>query len=85
MNGGISQTCETIVEGVPYSTGLNAGCQTMAGIDIINKLSEHYGFYAPIFVDNSESVTRILPSKSQTIKLIVSFEDKKLRIEKEVV
>ena len=76
--------CETIVEGVPYSTGLNSGAKMNVGIDIINKLSEHYGFYAPIFVDNSESVTRILPSESQMIKLIVSFEDKKLRIEKEV-
>ena len=83
VNGGISQTCETIVEGVPYSTGLNSGGKTNAGIDIINKFSEHYGFYAPIFVDNAESVTRILPSKSQMIKLVVSGKYKKLRIEKE--
>ena len=69
VNGGISQTCETIVEGVPYSTGLNAGCQTMAGIDIINKLSDHYDFYAPIFADNAEGVSRIPGTKSQLIKL----------------
>ena len=39
VNGGISQTCETIVEGVPYSTGLNSGAKMNVGIDIINKLS----------------------------------------------
>ena len=69
VNGGISQTCETIVKGVPYSTGLNAGHQTMAGIDIINKLSDHYDFYAPIFADNAEGVSRIPGTKSQLIKL----------------
>lgn len=81
INGAVIETCETLYDGVPYSN-LNHGAQINIGLDIINTLSEHYNFAAPIFIDNAEAVTQILPTKSgQQIRLIVSEKDKKLRVE----
>lgn len=81
INGGLQEVCETLYNGVPYSSGLNAGHRIMIGLDIIRTLSEHYGFVAPIFIDNQESVTKIPVMDTQIISLIVSEPDKKLRIE----
>lgn len=83
VNGGLKDTCETLYKGVPYSSGLNNGAQINVGLDIINTLSEHYGFKAPVFVDNAESVTELLDIDSQMIKLIVSPGDDELRVEEE--
>ncbi len=82
INGGLTEVCETLYDGVPYSSGLNNAAKINVGLDIINTLSEHYGFYAPIFVDNSEAVTRLIDTESQVISLVVSEQDKQLRIER---
>jgi DNA repair exonuclease SbcCD ATPase subunit len=81
INGGLEETCETLFNGVPYSSGLNNAARINVGLDIINTLSEHYGFSAPIFVDNSEAVTRLIDTNSQVISLVVSEADKQLRVE----
>lgn len=81
LNGGLEECCETLYEGVPYSSGLNNAARINVGIDIINTLSEHYGMRAPIFVDNAEAVTQLIESESQLISLIVSEKDKQLRVE----
>jgi len=83
VNGGLEPCCETLVQGVPYSTNLNNGARINAGIDIINTLSDYYDFYAPIFIDGREGVTEIIDTKSQVISLIVSENDKELRVEVE--
>jgi DNA repair exonuclease SbcCD ATPase subunit len=83
VNGGLKDTCETLYKGVPYSSGLNNGAQINVGLDNINTLSKHYGFKAPVFVDNAESVTELLDIDSQMIKLIVSPGDDELRVEEE--
>lgn len=80
VNGALSECCETTFNGVPYSN-LNNGARLNIGLDIINTLSEHYGFAPPVWLDNAESVTDILPTRGQQIRLIVSGMDKKLRIE----
>ncbi len=80
VNGGIDPCCETMFNGVPYSN-LNNGARLNIGLDIINTLAEHYGFAPPVWLDNAESVTDILQTKGQQIRLIVSGMDKKLRIE----
>jgi DNA repair exonuclease SbcCD ATPase subunit len=85
VNGGIEECCETTYQGVPYSTALNNGMRKNIGLDIINTLSEHYGFVAPIFFDNREAVTQLIPAKGQLISLVVSEKDKKLRVEHEEV
>lgn len=78
INGGEEPCCETMLNGVPYSD-LNTAGRIKAGIDIINALSNHYNVYAPIFLDNRESVTEIPETESQVINLVVSPKDKKLR------
>ncbi|WP_411955119.1 hypothetical protein ACKXGF_04985 [Alkalibacillus sp. S2W] len=82
INGGLEETCETLFEGVPYSSGLNNAARINVGLDIINTLSKHYGFNAPIFVDNAEAVTELIDTNAQTISLVVSEQDKALRVEK---
>lgn len=52
-----------------------------AGIECCNVLGEYHGIVLPIFCDNAESVSNLLPSTSQQIRLIVSPGDKTLRIE----
>lgn len=81
INGGLTETCVTTYNGVPYDSGLNNAARINVGLDIINTLSEHYGFYAPIFIDNSEAVTKLIETHSQTISLVVSEKDKVLRVE----
>ena len=81
INEGIKECCETTVNGVPYSGGLNNAARINVGLDIINTLSEHYGFRAPVFCDNAEAVTRLIPMNAQVIRLVVSEPDKVLRVE----
>jgi chromosome segregation ATPase len=83
VNGGESETCETLVNSngsfVPFTDANNAA-RINSGIDIINTLCQHYDVYAPIFIDNRESVTELIESDSQIVNLIVSAADKKLRV-----
>lgn len=83
VNGAIAEACDTMYNGVPYTTGLNTGARTVVGMDIIRTLSEHYGFKAPVWIDNRESVIRLPDMDCQVISLIVSERDKKLRVETE--
>ncbi|WP_313214143.1 ATP-binding protein [Soonwooa sp.] len=79
INGGLDDCCEALINGVPYSNA-NTASQINAGIDIINTLCEYYQVNAPIFIDNRESVVKLVDTKSQIINLIVSEDDKKLRV-----
>ncbi|MEB7398460.1 AAA family ATPase [Staphylococcus epidermidis] len=81
VNGELEETCVTTVEGVEYSGGLNNAARINVGLDIINTLSQHYKITAPIFIDNAESITDIIPTEAQQIQLIVSGQDKNLRME----
>ena len=78
-NGGLEDRCDVVYEGVPY-INLNSGAKINVGIDIINTLSTAYGVSVPLFVDNAESVTRLEYSNSQIIRLVVSENDKELRV-----
>lgn len=80
VNGGIEDTCETLLNGVPWPS-INGAGKIQVGLDIINTLANHYGFAPPVFVDNAESVTNIPPTKGQQIRLIVSAADKTLRVQ----
>lgn len=79
INGGLTETCEALIDGVPF-TAANTASQINAGLQIINTLCEHYSVTAPIFVDNAESVNNLELCNSQLIKLIVSL-DKKIKVE----
>jgi hypothetical protein len=80
INGGQAETCVALINGVPFSDA-NTASKINAGIDIINVLAGHFDVYAPIFIDNRESVVNVIDSPCQIINLIVSPNDKKLRVE----
>ena len=80
INGAVVECCETTYRGVPYSS-LNRGARINVGLDIIRTLSKHYGFNAPIWIDNAEAVTHLIEIDSQVIRLLVSEQDEKLRVE----
>jgi len=80
VNGAIIETCEVLVNGVPFSTGLNNAARINAGIDIINTLSKHHEVSVPIVIDNAEAVTKLIDTDAQVIRLIVSVADKTLRV-----
>ncbi|TLE37847.1 ATP-binding protein [Clostridioides difficile] len=79
INGGIEETCEALINGVPFSNANTAG-QINGGLDIINTLSNYFEVKMPIFVDNRESVNNLIDIDSQVINLIVS-NDNPLKIE----
>ena len=81
-NGGVEDRCDVVHDGVPYIS-VNNGMKINLGIDIINTLSIAYGVRVPLFVDNAESVTELEHSGSQIIRLVVSKEDKELRVDYE--
>ena len=80
INGAEKETCEATLNGKPYGTCSNAE-RIIIGLGIINAICKSQGVYAPIFVDNAESVNDIIPMQSQVISLIVS-RDEQLVIEK---
>ena len=78
INGALVETCQPLINGVPFSDANNAA-KYNAGIDIINALSEFYDISAPIFIDNREGINEILSTSAQIINLIVSH-DKFLKV-----
>ena len=78
-NGGVEDRCDVVYDGVPYIS-VNNGMKINLGIDIINTLSTAYGVRVPLFVDNAESVTKLEKCGSQIIRLVVSENDKELRV-----
>lgn len=84
-NDGIDDICDVLVPTasgafVPFPDA-NKAARLNAGIEIIGVLGEYYGVELPIFVDNAESVTYIIPTKGQLIRLVVSESDSELRLE----
>ena len=83
INGGLKETCECTVNGVPYSS-LNNGHRIIAGLDIIRSLSELYGVSAPVFIDNSEAIsTGNFPEMDTQIIHLIVTDDKELTVESE--
>ena len=78
-NGGIEDRCDVVYDGIPYIS-VNNGMKINLGIDIINTLSVAYGVRVPLFVDNAESVTKLESCNSQIIRLVVSENDKEMRV-----
>lgn len=80
INGGLKETCECTVNGVPLSS-LNNGHRIVAGLDIIHSLSNLYGVSCPIFVDNAESINdfNVPEMDAQMIYLTVT-DDKELKV-----
>ena len=79
INGGITETCEVTLDGVPYSD-LNSAGKINAGLDVINAISEKLDIEVPIFIDNAESINELIKTEAQLVRLVVS-KDKELRID----
>lgn len=81
INGGLKETCEITVNGVPYGS-LNNGHRIVAGLQIIKALQGLYDVSMPVFIDNAESVNDFnLPSMDcQLILLKVSESDLKVEV-----
>jgi DNA repair exonuclease SbcCD ATPase subunit len=83
VNGAVEECCETTYGGVPFGS-LNNGARINVGLDIIRTLAKHYNFYPPIFIDNREAVTSLIDmGDQQVVSLVVSEQDKELRVEVE--
>ncbi|QHC84938.1 hypothetical protein AS589_09235 [Empedobacter brevis] len=78
VNGGLNPTCITLVNGVPFGSANTAG-KINAGLDIINTLCKVNDINAPVFLDNRESVTELIPTESQIISLIVDPNQETLK------
>jgi len=68
INGTIENVCNVYINDVPFEDA-NYASKINAGIEIINVLSLSLDYFVPLFVDNTESVSKIIPSYSQTIYL----------------
>lgn len=85
VNGGLNECCEVLVPSeagamVPYATA-NHAARVNAGLEIVATIAEHFGREMPVVVDNAESVTRLIDTDGQVIRLVVSEADKALRVE----
>lgn len=80
-NDGVKECCEVVIDGVPYHD-INNAKKINIGLDIINTLCKYYNVSVPVFIDNAEGVTQLIDTDLQIIRLIVSDEDKTLRVEK---
>ncbi|WP_124067411.1 ATP-binding protein [Clostridium sp. E02] len=81
INGGYKETCECMVNGVPFNS-LNTGHRVVAGLDIISALQEIYQVSAPIFIDNAESVNDFnIPNMEGQLVLLKVSENSTLEVE----
>lgn len=80
INGGMKETCECTVNGVPYSS-LNNGHQIIAGLDIIVSLTSLYGVTAPVFIDNAEALNDFnIPDMDGQMVLLKVSDDAELKV-----
>ncbi|MBQ9257217.1 MAG: AAA family ATPase [Acidaminococcaceae bacterium] len=80
-NDGAKECCEVQMHGTPY----HDLCQTEqmhVGLDIIQTLCRYYKMTMPVLIDRSESFITLPETDMQIIRLIVSADDKTLRLEK---
>lgn len=88
INGGLKECCDALIptkEGnlVTWNGAANHAAKVNAGLEIIATLAEHWGISVPVWFDNAESVTRILPIPQQVITLAVREGENTLRLERE--
>src|SRR5574343_1020263 len=77
INGGLSECCTMTVNGVDYGA-MNNAARINGGLDVINAFAEHHRTWLPVFCDNADSVTDLVETKSQQIRLVVSREHAEL-------
>lgn len=71
LNGNVEPTCVLTMNGVSYPN-LSTSEQIIAGLECIEAMCQFNQVFAPIWVDNSESITNVPQTTSQQILLAVS-------------
>lgn len=79
-NEGIKETCEITMHGVPYRQ-LSFAEKHIAGMEIIRVIADKLNLDNPVFIDNRESISQLPEAPGQLINLMVSAEDRRLKIE----
>jgi len=85
INGAIVDDCTPMVQTenglVELTRDASNSEQINAGLDIVKAMQKVQNVFVPVFIDNAEAATSIISMPCQVIKLIVSENDKKLRVE----
>lgn len=71
INGNVESTCVLTMHGVSYPN-LSTSERIIAGLECIEAMCQFNQVFAPIWVDNSESITSVPQTTSQQILLVVS-------------
>lgn len=79
VNGGISEDCNCLVNGVGFND-VNTASKINAGIEVINVLSDFYEINCPVIIDGRESITSLIKTDTQIINLIVDSGCEKLTV-----
>jgi exonuclease SbcC len=79
VNGGISEDCTCLVNGVGFND-VNTAAKINAGIEVINVLSDFYEINCPVIIDGRESITSLIKTDNQIINLIVDSGCEKLTV-----
>lgn len=83
LNGGLKETCELTVNGVPYGS-LNNGHRIIAGLQIIKALQVLYGVSMPVWIDNAESINDFnLPTMDCQVICMKVTENREVKVEVE--
>lgn len=86
INGGLREVCVPMIpnaEGVMVDYKMaNTASQINANLEIMDVFAKAYGVNLPIIIDRAESVTNIRKMDCQTVSLVVSADDRVLRVEK---
>ena len=83
INGSVKEICEPMIEGVPYSCGLNRGAKLKASLDILGTLQNFYSAELPIFIDDAESYTSnsLVELPNQLFMMKATEDEENLKIE----
>ena len=80
INGGMKETCQITLEGVPYSS-LNSGHKIVIGLKIIETLRDYYKVQTPVWIDNAETINSFnLPDMAGQMILLRVTDDQTLTI-----
>lgn len=77
LEGNVQATCTPLIDGVPYDAA-NSSARINAGLEVIERMSEHKGLRLPVWIDNAESTRHIYKTLTQQICLRVT-DDSPLR------
>ena len=75
VNGEYGDTCQLLIDGIPYSRGANRAAEINAALSICDFLQQSVDVSLPIFLDNAESVNNIAKVTPQTIRLRVTDDE----------